>query len=208
MRIFSKNSSKVAIIGLVVALGAIPLYSYAIDYTSSGDKTQNDSGYTAGGSDFKKDNLYKGGLKKNIREPAANNAQNVTPPDVSGVTDAAIAHTNAVEEGTESSALAYQEEERCTDEDRAQALSIEKKFKDLDKIIEENKKIGAELNGMSENSMTQSKWNNFNRALENNAKKIDTANLAQYMKLSKNCDLPVPDSQILAPLRAAMTFGR
>lgn len=210
MRIISKNSGRVIIVGLVLGLGAIPLYSYAIDYTSSGSQSQGNSGYTAGSSDFEESELYKSGLKKNIREQAENEAQNAVPPDVSGVTDDAIAHANAVEQGTSSQDNSREEEQepQCTDDDRKQALALEAKFKELDAIIEENKRLGAEINGLSETSITQSKLNTFNRALTRNAKKLEDANIGEYAKLYKNCDFAMSDAQVLAPLRAALSFGR
>lgn len=193
MKLKSKKLKNGLLLIAVTTIIAAPLYSYAIDYTATGDSSSSSIDYTAGGGNTRNNKTYSsgGGLKKVIELPQEDSAEPQNPAQ----------DLSQPETDTQNAALSapatnqtYVEDETeiCTDEDRAILEETDKKTLEYSKHAEAAYTLALAMNNKSETSLNAGDVTDFRDSVENNKVLSLGPDFSDNIKLYQKCNQSPP----------------
>lgn len=199
-----KENFKVFLITAAIGVCiAVPIYSYAIDYTTSGNNSATDLGYTAGGNTVKKTYSTGGGIKKDIRTPEE--ALEIAPSSDEVIAEHYAAQ-NPNNKNTDNAFIDKEKTKVCTSEDRARLVELNKTLDDYSSLMEDSYNSALKLNDMNENSVTSSMISDASENALKAKKLITKSGFTKDFALYKKCNEELPDSQFLPVPKEVMTM--
>lgn len=191
MKLKSKKLKNGLLLAAVVTIISAPLYSYAIDYTATGDSSGSSIDYTAGGGKTSDNKTYSsgGGLEKVIKLPedspsTQKTTSNSTQPDEGTATSALQSPSkNEIEED---------EAEICTDEDRATLKETDEKILVHSKNAEAAYNVALNLYKQEKTSLDASDIADFRSDVENNNALFMGEDFGDNIALYKKCNQSPP----------------
>lgn len=204
MRKYYKVIRYSLIITALVGCIAVPLYSYAIDYTSSNDKPEQNTPYTSGEMVDKTIKLG-GGLKKTVRVPKT--VGEPAPANETGApTDTAAAAAGTTDAGTASASQYMNEEEEreeCTPADRLRIGDMDKTLKKYASLTESAYNAAKSLDKGGLENAAKSDIADAQRSFFKANGLLDK-NFMKDFNLYKKCDTLPPESDFLPLPRSAL----
>lgn len=191
----AKIKFKVLIIAAaIVGFASIPLYSYAIDYTTSDDNSSaTDLGYTAGKALEKEAYSTGAGLVKDIKKPEGT-------PDFDDSPEEIISKYGSVLTPSPSSDTEKEDDddkEECTNDDKARLEEMNATLAEYSSVTKTAYNGAMKLADKSLSSISKSDISDVSDDALKAKGLVSADDFVKDFRLYKKCKTPLPDEEFL-----------